>query len=234
MKANQKSIAHILLSVCIDAVIAVLATYAALLVRYAPERIESAILSDVNRTLPKIVICYTGVLALFRSYSFKPNVNFALPFLRNGMATIIAFGLTVVLDLFSLHESGTLTLYLVAVWAFYLCIGWAARLFMHLREKPVCLNPRRVMIVGNGDTALRLASDLSKSGSSDEKLIGIVCDDVLHDESVAHLGKVAEIPQLVKAHDISDIMVAFPPDVPCRDISSVCLNTGCSVKVYYR
>lgn len=234
MKANQKRVVRILLSVFIDAVIAVLATYAALLVRYAPERIETAILSDVNRTLPKIVICYCGVLALFRSYSFKSNVNFALPFLRSGMATIIAFGLTVALDLFSLHKSGTLTLYLVAVWAFYLCISWAARLFMHLREKPVCLNPRRVMIVGSGETARRLASDLSKSSSSDEKLIGIVCDDVLSGEGIAQLGKIAEIPQLVKAHDISDILIAFPQDVPCRDISSVCLNTGCSVKVYYR
>lgn len=226
-----------LLTFLLDAVLATASAYAALIARYAPN-IDPDVLSDVNSSVPRILLCYLGVFLLFRVYTLKWPCQSSLAYLRIGMASLIAFALSAIWDLISVHQSGyTLTLHLLICWVIFLCFVWVSRLLFSVRVRNTAASARKVVIVGSGDIAVRLSSMLSKSPNPNEKFIGLIndADDMTHTtKNTPVIGTFDQLEALVHSQDISDIIIALPDSSSgsTESVISDCLKTGCAVKLY--
>ncbi len=95
---------------------------------------------------------------------------------------------------------------------------------------------RRLLIVGAGDAAEMLVREVQKSHTSRYQPVGFVDDDVRKKGSRIHnlpvFGKIGLVPELVKRHDVHEVVVAIPTatGTQMRRILAVCKQAKVDVR----
>ena len=242
VKAGKRA----LITVIIDAVILFLCSFAALLTKYAPQ-IEREVALDVLLWTPPLAGIYILVFAVFGMYRVLWKYADSYQLLKQGMAAIVAFGVTFILNLALTLIRGYRPLsnnYLITFCMFAIAGILAQRLvsqnFRRSRLRSDGLKDvsgRRILVVGAGDAGAHIVEMFNKSRSEMGSVEVIVDDDEskrgyrIDDVPVA--GSIQDIPYLVDSEDITDIIIALPTATHIRlnEISRICLDTGCFVRV---
>lgn len=93
-----------------------------------------------------------------------------------------------------------------------------------------------VMIVGAGDAGAALIREISNSSLIDKKVVCVIDDarDKIGNYiyGVRIVGERKSIPEMVKLHNVHEIMVAMPTasQKDIKDILDICKETGCQLK----
>ncbi len=227
---------------CTDALALVLCVYAAMLAKFAPELQPEDFLA-VTRALPALVLFYLVAFAIFRMYRTLWRYADAFQFAKQGMAGIVAFGVSFIANNLVWKLAGYQPLsnnYLIIFCVFSLVGISACRLAIklyHAGRGSGFGSSRRLLIVGAGDAGSHIAQMFAR-----DEAAGIVCAIVDDDPSkqgylisdIPVSGTVSDIPSLVKQKGISDIIIALPTVSRSRleEISAICLSTGCFVRVF--
>ena len=225
-----------------DVLALVLCAYAAMLAKFAPE-LQAEDFLAVTYAMPALVLMYIAAFAVFRMYRTLWRYADAFQFAKQGMAGIVAFGVTFIANNLIWKLAGYLPLsnnYLFIFCVFSLVGISACRLaikLFHAGRGSGFGSSRRLLIVGAGDAGSHIAQMFAR-----DKTAGVVCAIVDDDPSkqgylicdIPVSGTVGDIPNLVKQKGISDIIIALPTASRPRldEISAICLSTGCFVRVF--
>ena len=104
------------------------------------------------------------------------------------------------------------------------------------RLKTFVQNPRRVLIVGAGDAGAMILREMQQNPGLGLEAVGFVDDNCakleMHIHGVRVLGTRADIPALVKKHQIDEVIIAMPtaPGREIRAIKSICDDGGVGYK----
>ena len=234
------------LTILIDAGILLLCSFAALLTKYAPQ-IEREVMMDVLLWTPAIVLIYILVFAIFGMYRVLWKYADSYQLLKQGMAAIVGFGVTFILNFAFTFFKGYRPLsnnYLITFCMFAIAGVLAQRLTVQnlhrsklKGEEPRDVSGRRVLVVGAGDAGAHIVEMFNKSRAEMGSVEVIVDDDEskrgYRIDDVPVSGGVDDIPFLVSSEDITDIIIALPTASRMRlnEISKICLDTGCYVRV---
>ena len=235
-----------LITVLIDAAILLLCSFAALLTKYAPQ-IERDVARDVLLWTPPLIAVYILVFAVFGMYRVLWRYADSYQLLKQGMAAIVAFGVTFAINLALTFFKGyrPLSNNLLITFCMFAIAGiLAQRLTAQNFHRSKLKNEmaqevsgRRVLVVGAGEAGAHIVEMFHQSRASMGSVEVIVDDDETKRgyriDDVPVSGSVQDIPDLVESEDITDIIIALPTASRERlsEISSICLETGCSVRV---
>ena len=243
---SHKAGRRTLIIVLCDAAILFLCAFAALLTKYAPN-IEPDVMGDILIRTPALVLIYLGVFAVFGMYKVLWKYADSYQLLKQGMAAIVGFGISFVLNFAFSFVKGFRLLdnnYLITFCVFAISGIFAFRLAIQnlRRSKPnedlfSDTSLRRVLIVGAGEAGAHIVEMFNKDREEMGSVEVIVDDDEskrgfkISDVPVA--GSTKDIPALVNSYDISDIIIALPTASKERikEISDICLETGCFVRL---
>lgn len=95
---------------------------------------------------------------------------------------------------------------------------------------------RRTLIIGAGDAAEMIMREIKRSSHPVHRIIGFVDDDPEKQSSLIHqvpvLGRTPQIPELVKDHDIEELLIALPSakGEDMRRITQLCQSTDARVR----
>ena len=233
-------------TVLVDTVILLVCCFAALLTKYAPQ-IEHEVMRDVLLWTPAITAIYIFVFAVFGLYKVLWRYADSYQLLKQGMAAIVGFGVTFILNLVFTLFRGYRPLsnnYLIIFCMFAMAGILAQRLIVQnvhrsklKGELDSPVSGRRILVVGAGDAGAHIVEMFNKSRAEMGSVEVIVDDDeskrgyMIDDVPVS--GSVQDIPFLVDSEDITDIIIALPTASRIRmnEISRICLETGCYVRV---
>ena len=233
-------------TVLIDLVILLICSFAALLTKYAP-KIERGVMQDILLWTPAIMIIYILVFAFFGMYKVLWRYADSYQLLKQGMAAIVGFGVTFIVNLVLTLFRGYRPLsnnYLITFCMFAIAGILAQRLIVQnihrskiKGEAEHNVSGRRVLVVGAGDAGAHIVEMFNKSRAEMGSVEVIVDDDETKRgyriDDVPVSGGVQDIPFLVDSEDITDIIIALPTASRIRinEISRICLETGCYVRV---
>ena len=229
-----------------DIILSVICAYAAMLAKFAPE-IQPGDVAAVTRYLPLLVLSYIFVFAVFRIYKTLWRYADAFQFAKQGMAAIIALGITLIANglvsrfmneqplsnnFLIIHFFFTLT----GVSAFRLCMKLARQNRSDENVEPA-LNPRRILVVGAGEAGSHLVRMVASAGAAQGEICAIADDDPVKQGllicDIPVCGTIADIPRLASEKGVTDIIIALPTASRERldEIAASCLSTGCFVRV---
>lgn len=235
-----------MVTILIDIAILLICSFAALLTKYAPQ-IEREVMQDILIWTPAITAIYILVFAFFGMYKVLWRYADSYQLLKQGMAAIVSFGVTFIVNLVLTVFRGYRPLsnnYLITFCMFAIAGILAQRLIVQnlhrsklKGEAEKSVSGRRVLVVGAGDAGAHIVEMFNKSRSEMGSVEVIVDDDEskrgYRIDDVPVSGSIKDIPFLVDSEDITDIIIALPTASRIRigEISRVCLETGCYVRV---
>jgi FlaA1/EpsC-like NDP-sugar epimerase len=162
---------------------------------------------------------------------------------RVGAAVVLAAAACVALD-FGFARPGLrpVPLGAIAIAAAFVFIGATAiravaRLGVYVRFRGAGLGARRVLIVGAGDAGSLLLRDIETSPTQGINVVGFVDDDTSKRgrrvRSARVLGSIEDIPQIVAANSVEEILVALPSVGPVAQgrVLDHCANAGVAVRL---
>lgn len=127
------------------------------------------------------------------------------------LSTLIASISTAGILYFSFRDVSR-ALYLVFVAATFLaCLFWrvVARSYFRLRRDSSS-EARRLLIVGMGPLGRRVGEQIEIGATDQLSLAGFVDDGYASEGAVTSLGDVKQINQLIRAHRVTDVVIALP------------------------
>jgi FlaA1/EpsC-like NDP-sugar epimerase len=95
---------------------------------------------------------------------------------------------------------------------------------------------RRTLIIGAGDAAEMIMREIKRSSHPVHRIVGFVDDDPEKQSSLIHqvpvLGRTPQIPELVKDHDIEELLIALPSATgeDMRRITQLCQSSDARVR----
>ena len=95
---------------------------------------------------------------------------------------------------------------------------------------------KRMLVAGAGDAGQVVAREIHHSRYIDDNLVGFVDDDPAKRGTMIHgvpvLGSLGELPQIVKSHQVDEVVIAMPTaeGSVIRRVLSLCEEGGVSVK----
>lgn len=219
MRTNEKLNAHLrILVLCIcDAIIITACAYVALLLRFAPDGIMDN-LKDVTKGVPRLIVCYLGVNAIFGLYHVRWRHMTNVYLIKQVLACIVGFGTSFIWEELRLN-SLTRRYYLLIAFALILCGICCFRMLLKLirdiefKKKAQEISAERCVMTIEAD-------------KQPGKLLLTVRD----------MPKTVEMDGLVKnvyTNEVTDIIIknTFSDEKTLEKVTEICLETGCFVKV---
>ena len=129
---------------------------------------------------------------------------------------------------------------LILTWLLSICAIGASRLMFKINLDIVTESKghkQNMLIVGAGDAGAMLVRELEQNAAATTNIIGFVDDDEKKKNSrlagFPVLGNINELPQMVKANKIDEIVIAIPSadGDTIRHIDSQCRKTGAKVRI---
>ena len=226
-----------------DAILVLIAVYAAMLMRFAPILPEGMILYT-TKLLPFLMLSYLGSFALFRMYDVLWRYADARQQVYLALANIVSCGVTFAWNqLFSCGMSLYYLLILCAVSIAGTCgvrLGLRAinDLYTGRRVKDEFqLDKPRLLVVGAGRAGSYVVSLFSEGADDMGQPVAIVDDDRrkhgMNIRGVPVVGGIADIPDVVREKSINAIVIAMPSvrGERLREIVSVCKRTRAYVRI---
>jgi FlaA1/EpsC-like NDP-sugar epimerase len=115
-------------------------------------------------------------------------------------------------------------------------IRFQSRLFA-FRRRGVEEHPTRVLLMGAGDAGAQVVDDILRHPEMGLQVVGLVDDDPRHRarelHGIAVVGGRAAIPELVRAFDADQVLLAIPSATSdlIRDVATRCEEAGVSLRV---
>ena len=222
-----------------DAVIIAVTSYIAMLARFAPN-ISAEDVRAVSMAVPCLILANVIVYGIFRMYAVAWRYADAAQFVRQALATVVAFGIVFLLNEIFKKDNGTLLLsryYLLTQWLFTMvCIvGFrlalrALRRYYSRTDTDSRSGEKRILLICSEQTAASALDGIiaSREGS-------VVC---IADESPARQGysfrgipidgTLKDVNAICNEENVTDIVIALP-SLP-EGLSEECLKTGCRVR----
>lgn len=231
-----------LLVLGVDAGIAAASLWISMLLRF-----EGAIAEPFRSRLPGLiavlVACRLASSYLLRLHRWSFRFSGLTDGVRIGLAGLLGTGL-LTSALFLLKMKGPprsvlvlellITTMLMAVLRFSPRLAW---MFRADRERARRQDAQRTLIVGAGAAGEMLLRDLQRSRDHLYRVIGLVDDDPGKLGTIVGgkptLGSIAELPELVRSHRISKVLIAIPrlPAARLREILSLLADLRVSLKI---
>jgi FlaA1/EpsC-like NDP-sugar epimerase len=224
-----------------DALVVLFSYAVAMLLRFAgppPEHYLRLFLAAIGI----VVVCYSVSLVLFGIYSraweyagifdlVALTEAVALSTLLTALADVLLFPQARPLPLSVIPTGGAITL---------LCLGLARlwpRVFQHWSGEQPSAAPRRVLIVGCGQTGQLLAREFLYHPAWNYQPVCFVDDDVRKRGTMIHglrvVGTSDDIPAVVQRYAIDVVAIAIPsaPGTVVRRIVSLCEQTQAKIQI---
>ncbi|HEX4954135.1 MAG TPA: nucleoside-diphosphate sugar epimerase/dehydratase [Thermoanaerobaculia bacterium] len=226
----------------LDAAIAAASLWLSMLLRF-----EGAIAEPFRSRLPGLivvlVVCRLASSYLLRLHRWSFRFSGLTDGVRIGLAGLLGTGLFTS-ALFLLKMKGPprsvlvlellITTVLMAVLRFSPRLAW---MFRADRERARRQDAQRTLIVGAGAAGEMLLRDLQRSRDHRYRVIGLVDDDPGKLGTIVGgkptLGAIADLPDLVRSHSISKVLIAIPrlPAARLREILSLLADLRVSLKI---
>jgi exopolysaccharide biosynthesis polyprenyl glycosylphosphotransferase len=222
----------VVLSVALDAVLVNAAVFAAFFLRYGgvPPRFN---IGPYLGLWPLLTLLYlasgyvNGLYTPERTLSAWTVGRAAFQTVTVGTVTTTAMAFFAGTDFFSFSRA-----VIVLAWALQiaLLVGWRVAA---LRLTPIRWPEQRVLIVGAGPLAIELAHELGHRSAWGYRVVGLVAregEEPAPESDVPLLGLVADVPALVREHDVARVIVASP--VALRElVEDIALSDETEVRV---
>lgn len=223
--------------ILIDAIILAFAPIIALLLRFEGT-IPAAEFATFQQCLPWMVLI---TLAIFYFYGMYHRIwHYAR--IRDLIAIIGAVTLsqTVIFIITVMAAIPVPRSVIILTWLLVICAVGVSRLMYKVNLDMVTESKGHkdnLLIVGAGDAGAMLVRELEQNANATTTIIGFVDDDEKKQKSrlagFPVLGSVNELPQVVKANKIDEIVIAIPSadGDTIRHIDSQCRKTGAKVRI---
>ncbi|MFA6145771.1 MAG: nucleoside-diphosphate sugar epimerase/dehydratase [Patescibacteria group bacterium] len=170
----------------------------------------------IGLTIPLIIFFFWLEKLYAISWSF---VSISELF-KLGRAVIISFlliGTTIyILKIFPLFEGFPRSIIFITAFLTFLLTGglrFSKRIYLHQFQRSAPRG-RSVLIAGSGDAAEQLVRHIITSNDSPYAIVGLVDDNLMKQGVLIHgikvLGKIADIPKIVKKLEINELIIAMP------------------------
>lgn len=226
-----------------DAIVILIAVYAAMLMRFAPILPEGMI-RYTTKLLPFLVISYLGPFALFRMYDILWRYADARQQVYLALANIVGCGVTFAWN--QIFGCGLSLYYLLILCA--VCIAGTCGVRLGLRAVNDLYTGRRVkdefqmdkprlLIVGAGRAGSYVVSLFNNGVDDMGQPVAIVDDDArkrgMNIRGIPVVGAIDDIPDVVREKNINAIVIAMPSvkGERLREIVSVCKRTRAYVRI---
>lgn len=223
--------------ILIDAIILAFAPIIALLLRFEGT-IPAAEFVTFQQCLPWMVLV---TLAIFYFYGMYHRIwHYAR--IRDLIAIIGAVTLSqaVIFIITVMAAIPVPRSVIILTWLLTICAVGVSRLMYKVNLNMVTESKGHkdnLLIVGAGDAGAMLVRELEQNANATTTIIGFVDDDEKKQKSrlagFPVLGRVNELPQVVKANKIDEIVIAIPSadGDTIRHIDSQCRKTGAKVRI---
>ena len=179
-------------------------------------------------TVALMAVCLVGVLAFFRHYIPRRGLSRIdlLYALFLGVSAAFVIGLAVITLV--VREFGLPRLVLVGWWACAIMLIWLARVVLDtgLRlARAHGVDTANVLIVGAGESGEIIREKIRHAPELGYRVVGFV-DDVhlgAFETSAPILGTLADVPQLIRQYNVSELIIAAPR-LEQRDVLELVAN----------
>jgi exopolysaccharide biosynthesis polyprenyl glycosylphosphotransferase len=179
-------------------------------------------------------VLWVGVLASLSVYDGRRYIRAADEFTALSLASVLAAVSMAGILYISFREVSRAQYLLFVVIALTALAGWriASRLRLRGVRAMASETDRRVLIVGTGPLGRMVESRLRGGGSDGVSVLGAVDDDIADGFSGDLLGRIPELPQLLSARAVTDVVVALPQHFYERIREVVSILSDKPVKVW--
>lgn len=199
----------------------------------------------IIRTLPLLIVIRMSVfyfLGLFHTSWKYMSVDDLWRILKAIFSSTAIF----VLSIFFIHSmfvTSTGFPRSIFILDFILCTAFVGgtrftvRLFKERAFKPIRLRRKRIIIIGAGEAGILTLRELRSSNRVSVEIAGLVDDDPAKKNQIIHgvkvLGNSRDIPDIVKRHQVEEIIIAIPSakGEVIRKIVSYCQVPEIKVKI---
>lgn len=210
----------ILFFVLSDAIFIVISVWFAFFIRF-----EGQIPSQYSLVIPRIAILalvFTIPIFYFQKlYSFSWSYVSAAELISLFKATTISFTFLAISIYISKYfpffqNFPRSTIFISYILVFVLCGGvrFAKRIYLHTRSFDRMTNKEKTLIVGAGDAGEQILRNILSSKKGSYFPVGFVDDNPIKKGVKIHgvkiLGKILDIPKIVKNYNIKQLIVAIP------------------------
>lgn len=223
-----------------DSVLINLSIYISLLLRFDGQ-IESKFLQSFFSLIPWYTIISLGSLYLFRLY--RRIWQYAS--LGEVFGIIKAISTSSLFVIFCIYTLGLpylpRSVYIISWLLMIVFIGGSRLVWRVLRDffiHDISSISKRALIVGAGDAGAMVARELTNNRSLNLIPVGFVDDSKLKQGMTLYdipvLGNRHQIPQIVKKHDIEEIIMAIPSASgrAVREIVDICQQTQAKLRIF--
>ena len=203
-----------------DVVFAALSVWLSFVLRFdgnIPEQYNPFIL----KIIILLVIFLIPTFYFNKLYSFSWSYVSASELISLFRATSIAFIFLAIAIFISDYfprflnfPRSTIFISYILVFIFVGAVRFSKRIYLRITGKGGMSGKEKTLIVGAGDAGEQILRSIISSDSSSYSLMGMVDDNPIKQNVVIHgykvLGKIADIPEIVKKEKISQLIIAFP------------------------
>jgi UDP-GlcNAc:undecaprenyl-phosphate GlcNAc-1-phosphate transferase len=224
-------------TVCIDALLVVLAYYGAYLLRFEG-RIDAESPAFVQ-SLPVVIVCQIGAFALFRVYQGMWRYTSVRDFLQLARAATVGTVTAVVALLLLTRFEGYSRAVFVIDWLLLVTSVGAARLsFRALAEtlrNPPPEGGRRVLIYGAGDGGVMVLREILNNRALGREAVAFLDDDRSKHRTLIQrlpvLGGLDQVAQAVRTTGATEVIISSSkvPEASVQDLAALCGELGVTV-----
>jgi exopolysaccharide biosynthesis polyprenyl glycosylphosphotransferase len=128
-----------------------------------------------------------------------------------ALATVIASVSSAGILYFSYRDVSRALFVVFILSVFLICLLWRALARIYFRQRPDATSlVRRLLIVGSGPLGQSVASQIRVALTDNLRLIGFVGDAYSDPDDRSILGKLNDLPALVRQHAVTDVVIALP------------------------
>jgi len=127
------------------------------------------------------------------------------------LATVIASISSAGILYFSYRDVSRALFVVFILSVFVTCLLWRALARLYFRQRPEATSlVRRLLIVGSGPLGQRVASQIRTALTENLRLIGFIGDAYSDPNDRLVMGKLNDLPALVRRHTVTDVVIALP------------------------
>ena len=223
--------------ILIDAIILAIAPILALLLRFEG-KLPAKELASIQECIPWIVIASIAIFYFYGMYHRIWHYARMRDLIAIVGAVTLAQALIFIVTL--LAEIPVPRSVIILTWLISICAIGAIRLMFKINLDMVTESKggkENLLIVGAGDAGAMLVRELEQNAAATTNIIGFVDDDEKKKNGrlagFPILGTINELPQIVKANKVDEIVIAIPSadGDTIRHIDNQCRQTGAKVRI---
>ncbi len=235
---------RVILLLLVDAVVIMLSTYLALLVKF-DGHISPVYLELLRQDIVIMIMIKILVYALFKLYRslwrYASIDELLSVVLAVFISNIICFSLMLVSG-----QKSSFSIYFLIIIFDLILIGisrFSYRLLRRVKHRCQKIKSgktreiKKILVVGAGDAGAMVVKEFKKHTELYIEIVGFIDDDITkskkHVNGYSVLGKTTDIKEIVEKYKVDEIIIAMPSVAKSvsKEIVNICSDTGAKVKI---